>query len=71
MMASLEGRRGVPRRRLIHLSERGLWGRPTNLNNVETWANVPQIVLQRRRLVPRHRHRGLARAPRSSRWSAR
>ena len=46
MMASLEGRRGVPRRRLIHLSERGLWGRPTNLNNVETWANVPQIVLR-------------------------
>ena len=45
MMASLEGRRGVPRRRLIHLSERGLWGRPTNLNNVETWANVPLIVL--------------------------
>ena len=44
MMASLEGRRGVPRRRLIHLSERGLWGKPTNLNNVETWANVPQIV---------------------------
>ncbi len=46
MMASLEGRRGVPRRRLIHLSERGLWGRPTNLNNVETWANVPHIVLR-------------------------
>jgi NADH:ubiquinone oxidoreductase subunit F (NADH-binding)/(2Fe-2S) ferredoxin/Pyruvate/2-oxoacid:ferredoxin oxidoreductase delta subunit len=46
MMASLEGRRGVPRRRLIHLSERGLWGRPTNLNNVETWANVPHIVLK-------------------------
>ncbi len=46
MMASLEGRRGVPRRRLIHLSERGLWGKPTNLNNVETWANVPQIVLR-------------------------
>jgi NADH:ubiquinone oxidoreductase subunit F (NADH-binding)/(2Fe-2S) ferredoxin/NAD-dependent dihydropyrimidine dehydrogenase PreA subunit len=46
MMASLEGRRGVPRRRLIHLSEKGLWGRPTNLNNVETWANVPHIVLR-------------------------
>jgi NADH:ubiquinone oxidoreductase subunit F (NADH-binding)/(2Fe-2S) ferredoxin/Pyruvate/2-oxoacid:ferredoxin oxidoreductase delta subunit len=44
MMASLEGRRGVPRRRLIHLSEHGLWDRPTNLNNVETWANVPHIV---------------------------
>jgi NADH:ubiquinone oxidoreductase subunit F (NADH-binding)/(2Fe-2S) ferredoxin/NAD-dependent dihydropyrimidine dehydrogenase PreA subunit len=46
MMASLEGRRGVPRRRLIHLSEKGLWGRPTNLNNVETWANVPHILLK-------------------------
>jgi NADH-quinone oxidoreductase subunit F len=46
MMASLEGRRGVPRRRLIHLSDKGLWGRPTNLNNVETWANVPHIVLK-------------------------
>ncbi len=46
MMASLEGRRGIPRRRLIHLSERGLWGRPTTLNNVETWANVPRIVFQ-------------------------
>jgi len=46
MMASLEGRRGVPRRRLIHLSDKGLWGRPTNLNNVETWANVPHIALK-------------------------
>ena len=45
MMASLEGRRGVPHRRLIHLSEKGLWGRPTNVNNVESWANVPHIVL--------------------------
>jgi len=46
MMASLEGRRGVPHRRLIHLSEHGLWGRPTNVNNVETWANVPHILLR-------------------------
>jgi NADH:ubiquinone oxidoreductase subunit F (NADH-binding) len=46
MMASLEGRRGVPHRRLIHLSEKGLWGKPTNVNNVETWANVPHIVLK-------------------------
>ena len=45
MMASLEGRRGVPHRRLIHLSEHGLWGRPTNVNNVESWANVPLILL--------------------------
>jgi len=45
MMASLEGRRGVPHRRLIHLSEHGLWGRPTNVNNVESWANIPHILL--------------------------
>jgi NADH-quinone oxidoreductase subunit F len=46
MMASLEGRRGVPRQRPPYPVERGLWGRPTNVNNVETWANVPQIVLR-------------------------
>ena len=45
MVASMEGRRGVPHRRLIHLSEHGLQGRPTNVNNVETWANVRHIVL--------------------------
>ncbi len=45
MMASLENRRGVPRRRLVHLSEHGLWGRPTTVNNVETWANVRHIIL--------------------------
>ena len=39
-------------------SESGLWDKPTNLNNVETWANVPLIIEQRRRLVRRHRHRG-------------
>ncbi len=46
MMASLEGRRGVPRQRPPYPVEHGLWGRPTNVNNVETWANVPQIVLR-------------------------
>jgi len=44
LVASIEGRRGVPRRRYPHLSESGLWGKPTNLNNVETWANVPLII---------------------------
>jgi NADH-quinone oxidoreductase subunit F len=44
LMASLEGRVGEPRAKYIHTSEQGLWGRPSNLNNVETWANVPIII---------------------------
>ena len=45
LMASLEGRIGEPRdKQHLHTVESGLWGRPTNLNNVETWANVPIIV---------------------------
>jgi len=44
LMASLEGRAGEPRAKYIHTVERGLWDKPTNLNNVETWANVPEII---------------------------
>ena len=44
LMASLEGRIGEPRARHIHTVINGLHGRPTNLNNVETWANVPLII---------------------------
>ena len=44
LMASLEGRVGEPRAKYIHTSDQGLWGQPTNLNNVETWANVPLII---------------------------
>ncbi|MBI4495345.1 MAG: 4Fe-4S binding protein [Deltaproteobacteria bacterium] len=44
LMASLEGRAGEPRAKYIHTVERGLHDEPTNLNNVETWANVPAIV---------------------------
>jgi len=44
LIASLEGRVGEPRAKYIHTSEQGLWGQPTNLNNVETWANVPVII---------------------------
>ena len=44
LMASLEGRAGEPRAKYIHTVERGLWEKPTNLNNVETWANVPEII---------------------------
>jgi NADH-quinone oxidoreductase subunit F len=44
LMASIEGRPGEPRPKHIHTVERGLRMRPTVLNNVETWANVPLIV---------------------------
>ena len=44
LMASLEGKVGEPRAKYIHTSEHGLWNMPTNLNNVETWANVPIII---------------------------
>ncbi|MBI5528126.1 MAG: NADH-quinone oxidoreductase subunit NuoF [Deltaproteobacteria bacterium] len=44
LIASIEGRRGVPRRRPPYPAVSGLWGKPTNINNVETWANVPLIV---------------------------
>jgi NADH:ubiquinone oxidoreductase subunit F (NADH-binding)/(2Fe-2S) ferredoxin len=44
LMASLQGRTGEPRAKYIHTVESGLWEKPTNLNNVETWANVPAII---------------------------
>ncbi len=44
LMASLEGKVGEPRAKYIHTSEKGLYNHPTNLNNVETWANVPLII---------------------------
>jgi NADH:ubiquinone oxidoreductase subunit F (NADH-binding)/NAD-dependent dihydropyrimidine dehydrogenase PreA subunit len=44
LMASLEGRPGEPRAKYVHTVESGLWEKPTNLNNVETWANVPPII---------------------------
>ena len=44
LFTSIEGRAGEPRPKYIRSVEEGLWGRPTVLNNVETWSNVPQIV---------------------------
>lgn len=46
LMASIEGRAGEPRAKYIHTVEKGLWDQPSNLNNVETWANVPIIISQ-------------------------
>ncbi len=44
LMASIEGDVGEPRAKHIHTVEAGLYDKPTNLNNVETWANVPLII---------------------------
>ena len=45
LMASLEGKPGEPRAKYIHTAEFGYRDEPTVLNNVETWANVPGIIL--------------------------
>ena len=44
LMASIEGRRGMPRLRPPFPAERGLWDAPSNINNVETYANVAPII---------------------------
>ncbi len=44
LMTSIEDKAGEPRPKYVHTTDRGLWGQPSNLNNVETWANVPLIV---------------------------
>jgi NADH:ubiquinone oxidoreductase subunit F (NADH-binding)/(2Fe-2S) ferredoxin/Pyruvate/2-oxoacid:ferredoxin oxidoreductase delta subunit len=44
LMASIEGKIGEPRPRPPYPVESGLWGKPTNINNVKTWANVPLVV---------------------------
>lgn len=44
LIASIEGQRGTPRPRPPYPTERGLWGCPTLINNVETFANVPSIL---------------------------
>ncbi|HLB46907.1 MAG TPA: NADH-quinone oxidoreductase subunit NuoF [Anaerolineales bacterium] len=44
LMASIEGRIGEPRPRPPFPAQRGLWGKPTNINNVKSWASVPIII---------------------------
>jgi len=44
LIGSIEGKRGVPRQRPPYPAQKGLFGKPTNINNVETWANVPLII---------------------------
>ena len=45
LMEAIEGRVGEPRPKYVHTSEKGIKGKPSCLNNVKTWANVPLIIL--------------------------
>jgi len=44
LMSAIEGKVGEPRPKYVHTSVKGIWDRPSNLNNVETWATVPLII---------------------------
>ncbi len=44
LMNAIEGKVGEPRPKYVHTSDSGVWEKPSNLNNVETWANVPLII---------------------------
>lgn len=44
LFTSIEGKPGTPRPKYVRSVEEGLWGRPTVLNNVETWANIPLVI---------------------------
>ncbi len=46
LISSIEGRVGRPRSRPPYPAVKGLWDKPTNINNVETWANVPHIIVK-------------------------
>ena len=46
LMRSIEGKRGVPTPKIWRSAIKGLWGKPTVLNNVETFANIPKIILK-------------------------
>jgi NADH-quinone oxidoreductase subunit F len=46
LLTSIEGKRGEPRPRPPFPANAGVWGKPTVLNNVETWANIPEIILK-------------------------
>ena len=46
LMTAIEGRIGEPRPKYVHTAVKGLWGKPSCLNNVKTWATIPLIVLK-------------------------
>ena len=70
LLESLEGKKGQPRFKPPFPASYGLYGKPTTINNTETFAAVPWIIMQRRRGVPRASASRTTAAPRSSRSRA-
>ena len=70
LLESLEGKKGQPRFKPPFPASFGLYGKPTTINNTETFAAVPWIITQRRRCVPESRPCRTTAAPRSSRCRA-
>jgi NADH-quinone oxidoreductase subunit F len=60
LFASIEGQRGMPRIRPPFPAEKGVWGKPTNNNNVETYANIPWIIVNG---APEFRKYGTEKSP--------
>ncbi|MGJ8453909.1 NADH-ubiquinone oxidoreductase-F iron-sulfur binding region domain-containing protein [Pseudothermotoga sp. U03pept] len=60
LLASIEGKRGMPRPRPPFPAQSGLWGYPTLINNVETYANIPRII---RDGVDKYRKLGVSNSP--------
>ena len=78
LIASIEGKRGMPRTRPPFPAVSGLWGKPTNINNVETWSNIPWIIANGAEKVPcpglrdQPRHQGVRPGrPHRQRWAGR
>ena len=71
LMTSIEGKRGEPRPRPPYPAVKGLFGKPTILNNVETYANVPQIILKGADWFASMGHREEQGHQGCSRWAAR
>ncbi len=57
LLASIEGKVGEPHPRPPYPVQKGLWGKPTVINNVKTWANVPVIINRGAEWYSSHRHR--------------
>ena len=70
LLESLEGKKGQPRFKPPFPASYGLYGKPTTINNTETFAAVPWIIMQRRPGVSRDAASRTTAAPRSSRSSA-
>ena len=71
LLASIEGGLGEPRPKPPYPAEAGLWGQPTVINNVKTWATVPVILARGADVVRGPGQRRTTPARWSSRWSAR